>query len=100
MYKIASDFLYDDKTHLQMLAGIKKADDNGYIMKVLSNAVKSCIESGLTDKQKIYLTMYYFDSLNIPQIAKKMNVNKSTVSRTLAAARNKICRQLEFIAMQ
>ena len=100
MLKIASDFLYNDKSSMQMLAGLKEKDDNGYYIKILTNAVKSCVENGLTKKQKMYIDMYYYQSKKIPQIAKEVGVNKSTVSRSLNAAREKIRRQLKFVAIQ
>lgn len=100
MNRIASDFLYQDTSYMQLLAGIKEDDDNGYILRILSNAITSCVKSGLTKKQRMYLEMYYFENMNIPQIAKTLGVNKSTVSRSLSASKVKIRRQLQFIALQ
>lgn len=100
MNRISSDFIYQDTSYMQMLAAERAVDDNGYMMRILNNAVSSCIKSGLTDKQKMYVDMYYYEKMNIPEIAKILGVNKSSVSRSLAAARVKIRRQLEFIALQ
>ena len=100
MNRISSDFLYQDTSYMQMVAGIKAGDDNGYILRVLNNALENCLQSGLTAKQRMYLEMYYYEKMTIPTIAKKLGVNKSTVSRSLAASRVKLHRQLEFIALQ
>ena len=100
MSKVSSDFLYNDKAYLQMLAGKKPDSDNIAKIKMLSSALSYCISSSLTEKQRLYIELYYFKRLNIPQIAKKMKVNKSTVSRTLSRARDKMSHQLEFIALQ
>lgn len=40
----------------------------------------------LTPKQYKYIQMYYIDGLKMPEIAKQMNVNVSTVSRTINRA--------------
>lgn len=40
----------------------------------------------LTEKQKMYYTMYYIDKISIPDIARMVGVNKSTVSRTITRA--------------
>ena len=39
---------------------------------------------------------YYFQQMNIPQIAAQRGVNKSTVSRTLRRAEEKIRRYLRY----
>ena len=48
-----------------------------------------------TDKQRLYLMMYYRDGLTMDEIADRCAVVKSTVSRTVARGRNRILRGLE-----
>lgn len=52
--------------------------------------LRDVLENGLTKKQKCYIILYYKDNLTMEQIAAKYGVNRSTVSRTINAARRKI----------
>ena len=58
--------------------------------------VQRVITEELTDRQRETLTAYYFSGLNIPQIAKLQGVNKSTVSRTLHRAEEKLRKYLKY----
>ena len=100
MNRVSSDFLYDDRAYFQLLAGRVQKSDNAYKMRLLKLAVRSCVENILTDRQREFIEMYYWERLNIPQIAKRTGLNKSTVSRGLNAAKTKIYRQLEMIVIQ
>jgi RNA polymerase sigma factor (sigma-70 family) len=54
------------------------------------------IQEELTDLQREVLVAYYFQEVNIPQIARERGVNKSTVSRTLHRAEEKLRRYLKY----
>ena len=58
--------------------------------------VKRVIDEELTELQKQTLMAYYFQEQTIPQIAAERGVNKSTVSRTLHRAENKLRRFLKY----
>ena len=58
--------------------------------------VQRVIREELTDMQREILVAYYFQDQNIPQIAKDRGVNKSTVSRTLHRAEDKLRRYLKY----
>ena len=58
--------------------------------------IRRVIEAELTPCQKQTLTAYYFRQLTIPQIAKEQGVNKSTVSRTLKRAEDRLRRCLRY----
>lgn len=58
--------------------------------------VKRVIDEELTQLQKQTLIAYYFQEQTIPQIAAERGVNKSTVSRTLHRAENKLRRYLKY----
>ena len=58
--------------------------------------LRRVIEAELTPCQKQTLTAYYFRQLTIPQIAKEQGVNKSTVSRTLRRAEQRLRRYLKY----
>ena len=58
--------------------------------------VQRVIKEELTDLQRQTLTAYYFHQQTIPQIAESRGVNKSTVSRTLRRAEEKLRRYLRY----
>ncbi len=58
--------------------------------------VQRVIQEELTPLQRQTLMAYYFYEQNIPQIAAERGVNKSTVSRTLKRAENKLKRYLKY----
>ena len=58
--------------------------------------VRRVIREDLTELQQEILTAYYFQEMTIPQIAEIRGVNKSTVSRTLKRAEQKLQRYLKY----
>ena len=58
--------------------------------------VQRVIREELTELQRQTLIAYYFQEQNIPQIAAERGVNKSTVSRTLRRAEEKLRRYLKY----
>lgn len=58
--------------------------------------MKRVIREELTELQQQTLTAYYFHGQNIPTIARERGVSKSTVSRTLHRAEDKLRRFLQY----
>ena len=58
--------------------------------------VQRVIREELTDNQREILLAYYMENRTIPQIAENRGVNKSTVSRTLHRAEEKLRRYLRY----
>ena len=58
--------------------------------------IQRVIREELTPLQRETLLAYYFQEMNIPQIAADRGVNKSTVSRTLRRAEEKLRRYLRY----
>jgi RNA polymerase sigma factor (sigma-70 family) len=58
--------------------------------------VKRVIREELTPLQRQTLVAYYMQNRTIPQIAADRGVNKSTVSRTLHRAEDKLRRYLKY----
>ena len=58
--------------------------------------IRRVIREELTDLQREVLVAYYFQEITIPQIARDRGVNKSTVSRTLHRAEEKLRRYLKY----
>lgn len=52
---------------------------DGVAPSLLRRAMNECV----TQRQREFITEYYFQGLNIPAIAQKHSVAKSTVSRTI-----------------
>ena len=53
-------------------------------------------QQALTDRQRQMLELYYDQGLTMGQIALKLNLNRSTVSRTLSRAKDKLYRCLRY----
>ena len=58
--------------------------------------IKRVMEEELTSLQRQTLIAYYFQEQTIPEIAAERGVNKSTVSRTLHRAEEKLRRYLKY----
>ena len=58
--------------------------------------VQRVIREELTDIQREVLLAYYMQNLTIPQIAAERSVHKSTVSRTLHRAEEKLRKYLKY----
>lgn len=58
--------------------------------------VSMVIREELTPLQREAIIAYYFQEQSIPQIARDRGVNKSTVSRTLHRAEDKLRRFLKY----
>lgn len=54
------------------------------------------MEQELTEKQRAYLSAYYFEEQSPAMIARRYGVHRSTVSKTLKRAENRIRRHLIY----
>ena len=75
--------------------------DEGYLgprqpRDVQLQRVQRVIREELTPLQREALMDYYFHKMTIPEIAAKRGVHKSTVSRTLRRAEDKLRRFLKY----
>ena len=64
--------------------------------QVQMQRVQRVMKEELTPLQRETLLAYYYQQETIPQIAARRGVNKSTVSRTLQRAENKLRRSLRY----
>ena len=64
--------------------------------EVQMKRVQRVIREELTQKQREILLAYYIHNQTIPWIARERGVNKSTVSRTLHRAEEKLRRYLRY----
>lgn len=58
--------------------------------------IRQVIDGELTPCQKRTLEAYYFRQLTLVQIAQEQGVHKSTVSRTLKRAENRLRKYLKY----
>ena len=59
-------------------------------LELSKSALKQVIQNDLTPRQRELILLYYYNNLNNKQIAERLNLDNSTVSRTLKRARRKI----------
>ncbi len=62
----------------------------------LRQRMQRIIREELTENQRAVLVDYYFRELTIPEIAKNMGLNKSSVCRTLHRAEERIRKFLQY----
>lgn len=72
------------------------ANDNSKQYKALKRVLRSVIENELTQRQKQVVMLYYYEGKTVLEIGKILNINKSTVSRHLRKARDRIERVLKY----
>ena len=68
-----------------------------YERKRQKQVLLSIIGNELTESQRDIFIMYYMEELKMPAIAKRLGINKSTVSRTLGRAKKRIYRITQYL---
>lgn len=74
----------------------RNSADNAEQMVRLRRSLRRARERELTPRQRQVLELYYDQRKSIPQIAEELGVNRSTVSRTLRRARERLYRCLRY----
>ncbi len=72
----------------------EEGSDNMERLKHMKKLVSKAVRVSLTERQRVCLTMYYIDEMKLSDIADKLELDKSTVSRHITSARRKL-KQLE-----
>ncbi len=72
------------------------AGDNGEQMTRLRRNLRRAREEELTERQREMVGLYYDQGMTMPQIAERLGVSRSTVSRTLRRARDRLYRFLRY----
>ena len=70
--------------------------DNSKQLEMLKMSLRKAIKSELTDCQRHAVEEYYFNKKSVTEIAVDLGVNKSTVSRHLKRAREKLGHALKY----
>lgn len=70
-------------------------DEYRYLAGSYPKLLREVLKENLTKTQKYYIILYYRDHKTVSEIAQLCGVNKSTVSRTLKRARERLCRAIK-----
>lgn len=70
--------------------------DNSERLERLRRNLRQARERELTPRQRQMVELYYDQGMTIPQIAEELGLNRSTVSRTLRRARDRLYRCLRY----
>lgn len=73
-----------------------QGNDNDPAYRHLMNAFRVAARDELTEQQRTYIMAYYYDWLTMEKIAEQFGVNKSTVSRTIKRAEQRLQRVLRY----
>ena len=71
-------------------------EDNSLQMERLRRNLRRAREQELTPRQREMVFLYYDRGLKMSQIAQKLGVNRSTVSRTVKRAKQRLYRCLRY----
>lgn len=74
----------------------ENAADNTEQLDRLRRNLRRAREQELTSRQREMLELYYDRGLNMPQIADLLGINRSTVSRTIWRAKQRLYRCLRY----
>ena len=73
-----------------------QAEDNSLQLERLRRNLRRAREKELTPRQRQVLELHYDQKLSVTEIAQRLGVNPSTVSRTLRRARDRLRRYLQY----
>ena len=74
----------------------EEAEDNQWQRQALRQALGRAIREELTGRQREVLLLYYLDQLTMQQVAERLDVNRSTVCRTLQRGEARLRRCLRY----
>lgn len=92
-YKKGGSYAADMARYALMLS---EKNTNEEELDQLKKALWRALREDITRKQRDYMLMYYADGLSMGQIAAKMEVDKSTVSRTIRRGEENLRRCLRY----
>lgn len=74
----------------------ENGEDNEAQMSRLRRGLRQAREKELTPRQQEVLRLYFDECMTIPQIAGQLGLNRSTISRTLQRAKDRLYRALRY----
>lgn len=94
--RIRISALDNDKEMLNLISKNSNSQSNTNLRKIAIRALKKVIEEQLSTRQKQYIMLYYYNDVDMVQIANQFGVNKSTVSRTINRAKQNIYKYMKY----
>jgi RNA polymerase sigma factor (sigma-70 family) len=71
------------------------ADNTAEMSRLKRNLIRA-LQEDVTPRQRLALTLYYTEGLNMAEIGAKMGVDRSTVSRTIKRGERRLQRCLRY----
>ena len=62
----------------------------------VGNRVRVAMKEELTDRQRELIELYYLENVNMTEIAQRLGLSPSTVSRTLKRGRGRLRKYLKY----
>ena len=75
---------------------MERAEDNGEQMRRLFKNLPRAMYEDLTERQREVVQLHFLQGLSVTAIARQLGVSKSTVSRTIARATDKLFHALRY----
>ena len=94
MRRVSMDALEFDKK-ISELSSEEAESNSGLIEKVKCTMAK-VIKNELTPRQREIIVLYYYKGFGVSEIADKLDLAPSTVSRTIKRARDRIYKFLKY----
>lgn len=91
-YNLIEQFI-SDKSYDQI-------SSNNNQLEIIKKTLKLVIVSELTIRQREILILYFYKKLKMTEIATILKINKSTVSRTLKRAIQKIHKHIKYCSLR
>lgn len=74
----------------------EQSGDNSQRLERLSHNLPLAVQQELTPCQRRILEMRYYQNMRVTDIARELGISKSSVSRTLRRARDRLYRSLRY----
>ncbi len=81
-------------------SSLDEINSNRNKINKLKIIIRDVIETELTKRQKQILILYFYKNLKMTEISKMLNINKSTVSRTIERGIKKIHKFLKYYKLR
>ncbi len=86
----------EDKKMFELINELNNNSTNTDLRRCALRAIRNVIENDLTSRQKEVIMLYYYEKHKMPEIAQMLDVNISTVSRTIKRARTRMFSVLRY----
>lgn len=92
-YRRGKPYSRDMAAYMRRLSELNTNSDR---MEQLKHNLVRCLNEDITPRQRTMLTMYYVQQLSQKEIARQLNVDRSTVSRTILRGERQLQRCLRY----